>query len=348
MTVAIRKYKESDRNNWNEYVLNHADGSVFHLTHWKEVIEQAFGHKSLYLIAENGNSNSSGQIVGIFPIFIIKSFLFGKYLVSVPFAELGGPLSDDDHIQKKLLEKAESLAADEKADYLELRNRTPIDGYPTKSLYYNFKREIFPNLDDNMKAIPRKARRMIRVGEKKGLVSEMGHHLANEHYAIMAKSYHSLGTPTFPKKLYAKFLDIFGDKAHILRVRNENKVPVAAVMSFFFKDQLVPYWAGSVFEYRDLAPNDFMYWELMKYGCENGFKVFDFGRSKEGTGSFDFKRHWGFEPVQLAYQYHLVGASELPNLSPNNPKYRKKIEMWRKMPHFATKLIGPGIAKYLA
>jgi FemAB-related protein (PEP-CTERM system-associated) len=164
----------------------------------------------------------------------------------------------------------------------------------------------------------------------------------------MAKSYHSLGTPIFPKKFFDAFLEIFGDQSQILLVRNKDNIPVAAVMTFFFKDQVVPYWAGSLFEYRNLSPNDFMYWELMRYGCENGYNFFDYGRSKKDTGSFHFKRHWGFEPKQLAYQYHLNRVDEIPNLSPNNPKYKKKIEMWRKIPHFATKIIGPPIAKYLA
>ena len=111
---------------------------------------------------------------------------------------------------------------------------------------------------------------------------------------------------------------------------------------------MLPYYAGSLYEYRNLAPNDFMYWQLMKYGCENGYKVFDFGRSKVDTGSFNFKRHWGFEPKPLSYQYHLIKINELPDLSPANPKYRKKIELWRKLPLAVTKIIGPPIAKYLA
>jgi hypothetical protein len=91
-----------------------------------------------------------------------------------------------------------------------------------------------------------------------------------------------------------------------------------------------------------------MYWELMRYGCEHGYKLFDFGRSKADTGSFHFKRHWGFTPDPLAYQYHLVKLKELPNNSPSNPKYKKRIELWRKLPLPVTKVIGPHIAKYLA
>jgi FemAB-related protein (PEP-CTERM system-associated) len=351
---SIRHYNVTDKIHWDNYVERHPSGTLFHLTAWKEVVEQTFGHKSYYIVASNreqgGGSTPSNSfpIVGVLPLFRIKSVLFGDYLISIPFAELGGPLSDSRDVEKLMLADAEKLAVELGCDYLELRNRIPLADLPTKTLYFNFKREIFSDLEENMIAIPRKARRMIRQGEKFGLTAEFGNHLIDAHYQIMARSYHSLGTPIFPKIFFENFLTIFGDNAQLLLIRNKEKEPVAAVMTFYFKDQVIPYWAGSNFQDRKLAPNDFMYWELMKYGCENGFKFFDFGRSKIGTGSYDFKRHWGFEPVQLSYQYYLVKAKELPNLSPANPKYKKKIEMWRKMPLTATKIIGPRIAKYLA
>jgi FemAB-related protein (PEP-CTERM system-associated) len=351
--ISIRYYNDTDKTDWDNYVKRHPNGTLFHLTAWKEVVEQTFGHKSYYLTAFNNTPSSAPSsqyldIIGILPVFRIKSFLFGDYLISIPFAELGGPLSDSPEIDRLLVNHAEALAVEIGCDYLELRNREPVDDLPTKTLYYNFKREIFPNLDENLMAIPRKARRMIRQGEKFGLTAEFGHHLLDAHYQIMARSYHSLGTPIFHKKFFENFLTCFGDNAQLLLIRNDEKTPVAAVMAFYFKDQVIPYWAGSNFQDRKLAPNDFMYWELMKHGSENGFKVFDFGRSKLGTGSYDFKRHWGFEPAPLSYQYYLVKAKEMPNLSPANPKYKKKIELWRKMPLAATKIIGPHVAKYLA
>ena len=368
--------------------MQHPDSSVFHLTSWKEVIEQTFGHKSIYLLALNtepcavspssnsahhGNSEAGRRgskeqlnakdelppgfpaskpqaevIVGILPLFHIKSLFFGNYLISLPFVEIGGVVTDNEMVARELLDRAAEIAKEIGCDYVELRNRKPVFDLPVKSLYYNFRREIFTDDSQNMKAIPRKARRMVRQGGKKGLKSEIGNHLLTEFYDIFAKSYHRLGTPVFPVKLFKNLIKAFDNKVQILLIRSKDKTHIASVMTFFFKDQVVPYYAGSVFEYRNLAPNDFMYWELMRYGCENGYKIFDFGRSKIDTGSYHFKRHWGFEPVQLAYQYHFIKAKEIPNLSPSNPKYQKKIELWRKLPLSVTKILGPPIAKYLA
>ncbi len=222
-----------------------------------------------------------------------------------------------------------------------------MPGFETKSLYYNFRKEIFPDHDENLKAIPRKSRAMVRNAIKKGLTSEIGHHLLNEFYSILALNYHRLGTPIFPKKFFKNFLEAYERDADILIVRTPDGHPAAAVLFFVFKDQMVPYYAGSDFSFRRLGPNDYMYWALMKHAVDRGCTVFDYGRSKAGTGSFSFKKHWGFTPEPLAYQYHLVSLTELPNLSPANPKYRKKIEMWQKMPHSLTKILGPFIARNL-
>ena len=389
--ITIRPYRTTDQPAWDQYVENHPQGTIFHLTKWKNVIEKTYGHKAYYLIAventvgswqyavgrkrgqrsevrgqrsENKEQKSEVRsqksnyelsamsqelnIVGILPLFELKTLVFRHYLISVPFAELGGPLAENETICQQLVEKAIELTRTRKCDYLELRNEHTISDLVKKSLYYNFKKEISPDTDQNMQAIPRKARRMIRQGIKFGLYSEFGLHLLHDFYEILAKSYHQLGTPIFSKRFFRTFLDEFGTDAQILVVYDKKGTPIAGVLSFFYKDRVLPFYAGSLFEYRKLAPNDFMYWELMKHACERGFKVFDFGRSKIDTGSYHFKRHWGFEPVPLSYQYYLNRIDKLPNLSPANPKYQKKIELWKRLPFIATKILGPPIAKYLA
>jgi FemAB-related protein (PEP-CTERM system-associated) len=360
MMITIRFYQDIDRPLWDSYVLDHKSGTFFHLIGWKAVIEKTFHHKSHYLIAEsNGSStnpsnssnpsNQTHSIVGILPLFSVKSLLFGKSLVSLPFAAYGGILADNEEVAGQLFTKAKEITRFNGLDYLELRNRDKgIENLPSKELYVFFRREILEDLDSNMMAIPRKSRRMVRQGEKAGLTHEFGHkEFLSLFYEIFARSYHRLGSPVFSAGWFKNLLDEFKKQANILLVKNREGRPISSVLTFFYKDQVLPYYAGSLFEYRDLAPNDYMYWQLMKYGLENGYKLFDFGRSKVDTGSYDFKRHWGFEPEPLPYQYFLNRINEIPNLSPANPKYQKKIEIWRKLPFRATQIIGPHIVKYI-
>ena len=258
-------------------------------------------------------------------------------------------MADNQEVVNRLLDKAKEITCAEGLDYLELRNRDgAIENLPSKELYVFFRREIFEDLESNMTAIPRKSRRMIRQGEKADLSFEFGHEeLIPSFYQILARSYHRLGSPVFSVKLFDNLLREFKERVNILIIKDRGGKPISSVLTFFYKDQVLPYFAGSLSEYRDLAPNDYMYWQLMKYGHEKGYKWFDFGRSKVDTGSYDFKRHWGFEPEPLAYQYFLNRMKDIPNISPANPKYQKKIEMWRKMPFWLTKIIGPRIVKYI-
>jgi hypothetical protein len=88
-----------------------------------------------------------------------------------------------------------------------------------------------------------------------------------------------------------------------------------------------------------------MYWEVMRRACERGLRVFDYGRSKQGTGAYDFKKNWGFEPTPLGYEYHLVKARAVPEHNPLNPKYQLFIAMWKRLPLAVANRIGPYIVK---
>lgn len=340
--MQIRTVADADQQAWDDYVLRHSDGSVFHTIKWQQTIKKAFGHQNFSLLAED-----QGNIVGVLPLVELKSRLFGHSLCSIPFAELGGVVSDNEQISIALLNSATQQGHNLGCEYIELKNKVALPGLLKKDLYVNFSREIYPVVDDNLAAIPRKSRAAVRKGIKEGLVATFGDDQFDDFYEVMAHSYHQLGTPIFAKRFFQTFLDVFDDKCSLMVVRTKEGNLAAGVLSFYYKDRLLPFYAGSLFQYRKLCPNDFMYWELMKHGCEKGYKVFDFGRSKVDTGSYSFKKHWGFEPTPLAYQYQLITATEMPNLSPANPKYKRKIEMWRKMPFAMTKILGPPLAKYL-
>jgi FemAB-related protein (PEP-CTERM system-associated) len=341
--MSVRLYTDSDRTAWDEYVRNHPQGTFFHLIGWKAVVEKSFGHKACYLVAER-----HGRISGVFPLFSVKSMLFGRCMVSVPFATYGGILADNDNIANLLYGEAVNLNRRGGLDYLEMRSEKAGFGeLPTKELYYVFKKEIVADNDINFEAIPRKARRMVRVGIKNGLKERFGGiELLDPFYELFAASYHRLGTPVFSKRYLRYILYAFRDKASILIVSN-NGQPLSGVLSFYYKDQVLPYYSGAYPESQEHAANDFLYWALMSDSAEKGCRMFDFGRSKKDTGPYNFKRHWGFEPKPLEYQYYLNRISELPNISPNNPKYRRRIELWKKMPLWATKIIGPHIVKYV-
>ncbi len=339
--VTVRAFAASDAARWDAYVQAHPDATFFHRAGWQRVIEDAFGHRTHFLLAERG-----GKIVGVLPLAEIRSRLFGHSLGSLPFCAYGGIVADHDAAYRALDGAAQALAQELNVGALEYRNRVAQHArWPAKDLYVTFRQAIEPEIEANMNAIPRKQRAMVRKGIKAGLVGEIDADTTRFFQAYSA-SVHRLGTPVFSRRYFRLLKDTFGEDCEVLTITLGGKL-IASVLSFYFRDEVLPYYGGGVAEARGVAGNDFMYWDLMRRACERGLKVFDFGRSKRGTGSFDFKKNWGFEPTPLYYEYFLVKDREVPEINPLNPKYRLFIQAWKKMPLPLANAIGPHIVKNL-
>jgi FemAB-related protein (PEP-CTERM system-associated) len=186
---------------------------------------------------------------------------------------------------------------------------------------------------------------MVRKGIKGGLVSEIDDHVDGLH-RVYAESVRNLGTPVFPKRYFAALQQVFGDACQVLTVQHDRE-PVSSVMSFFFRDEVLPYYGGCTEAARPVAANDFMYWEVMRRAAERGCRLFDFGRSKYGTGAFSFKKNWGFDPEPLTYEYKLIRSVELPDINPLNPKYQLFIALWKRLPLPVANVVGPWLARDL-
>lgn len=338
--MEIVSLQSAQDQEWNDYVRSHDQGTPFHLTNWRDAITNAFGHESIYLAAKKGK-----KISGVLPITHVKSILFGNILSSVGFAAYGGILADDIEIFDFLLKKAEDTAKELNADYLDLKFlSSPPCNLPSTDLYVTFIKEISDDHEENLKAIPRKQRAMVRKGIKSGLQAIVSNDRLDDFYEIFASNVHRLGTPVYSQKWFQALLDAYGDDAEVLLIGYNGKI-ISGVLSFYYGDTVLPYYAASLVEFRKFAPNDFQYWELMKRAVNRGCRYFDYGRSKKGTGQFQFKKNWGFEPQQLDYRYILNKVQNVPEINPLNPKYRKKIALWKKLPLPITKIIGPLIVK---
>ena len=338
---AVRPFRESDRAAWNVFVRAHPEGTFFHLAEWQDVLRRTFGHQTHYLLAEQ-----SGEIRGVLPLAEVKSVVFGHALVSTPFCVYGGIVALDESAHAALETAARDLARRLEVGHLEMRNRQRRHpDWPCKDLYVTFRKEISEDAEKNMLAIPRKQRAMVRKGIKEELRVAIDE-TVDRHYAIYSESLRNLGTPVFAKRYLQILKETFGDACDIVTILKGER-PVASVLNFYFRDEVLPYYGGGTQEARAVAGNDFMYWQVMERGRQRGCRVFDYGRSKRGTGAFDFKTYWGFNPEPLFYEYFLVRCKEVPNLSPANPKYSKAIEVWRRLPLWLTQLTGPRVAKYL-
>jgi FemAB-related protein (PEP-CTERM system-associated) len=259
----------------------------------------------------------------------------------------GGVVAEDEPTAQALEEEAQALARSMGVQHLELRQLTRQHaGWPRQDLYVTFRKAILPEVEANMLAIPRKQRAMVRKGAKNGLVSAVDEGV-ERFFALYADNVHRHGTPALPQRYFEALRHTFGPDCEVQTVASADGQAVSSVLSFYFRDEVLPYYAGDAVAARELAANDFKYWELMRRACERGLRTFDFGRSKRDSGSFAFKKNWGFEPQPLHYEYRLYRRDAVPQHNPNNAKYRWMIATWRRLPLALANRLGPMVVRNL-
>lgn len=342
VTLTVHTLDDADDARWDAFVEGCPSATFFHRAGWRRVLSGSFGHDCYFLFVQRG-----GEIRGVLPLVHVKSRLFGNSLISNAFCVYGGPAALDDTAYDALDAAATELAERLGVDVLTYKLMAPRhdEWVRDSELYATFRKEISTDHDANMKAIPRKQRAMVRKGIKNGLRSEVDESAAR-FYPVYAESVHALGTPVFSRAYIDALRNEFGENCEILSIVRDQTV-VSSVMSFYFRDEVLPYYAGGTADARGAAAYDFMYWEVMRRAVDRGCTIFDFGRSKRGTGAFSFKEHWGFEAQALHYEYRLVRANEPPNINPLNPKYQLFIAMWKRLPLMVANRLGPLIAKDL-
>lgn len=347
MTVRIRPLDETNAVAWDAFVRTRPEGTFFHLSAWARVISQSFGHATHYALAEQ-----DGAVVGVLPLARMKTLLFGDLLASTPYCVYGGALAATPEAAASLEAHALQLQARLRTPCLEYRRLGgPDPGWVERpALYYTFRKAIVAMTGDEAKDmaanIPRKQRAEVRKGSKRGLEIRTDRD-ADALFHVYAESVRNLGSPVFPKRYFRALIEAFPDEADITTVLHDGRA-VASVLSFHFKQEVLPYYGGGTREARALAAADVMYWEVMRRAAQQrGATLFDFGRSKADTGAFAFKKNWGFEAQQLHYCYRLAPGARVPDNNPNNPKYRHFISAWKHLPLPVANAIGPHLVRGL-
>ena len=339
----VRPMTPAHAGAWDAFVAGHPQGTFLHRAAWAGLLERGFRYTTHYLLAEQ-----DGAVTGILPLARVKTLLFGDSLVSAPFLVYGGPLAVDPESAAALALAATDLQRRLGVPVMEWRFRDDaptLDGWQSRDdLYVTFRKTLSPDDDVNMKAIPRKQRAMVRKGIDKGLTS-IANRDVDTLFRIYAESVRNLGTPVFPRRWFRLLAEAFGDALDVVTILHEGE-PVSAVLNFYDeRGEVLPYYGGGTALSRPVAAHDFMYWEVMRRAVARGCTGFDFGRSKQGTGSFSFKKNWGFAPAPLRHRFHLAPGASIPDHNPLNPKYALFIKAWKRLPLPVANLVGPHIVR---
>lgn len=317
-------------------------GSVFHRPAWLAAIEHGTGQRAHGLVAER-----HGAITGWLPLTEIRSAIFGRALVSSGFAVGGGVMAERSGTALLLANAAQDLASHRRCATIELRGGTLPRGWDLHADgHCGFEAALATDDDAQLLAIPRKQRAEVRKGLAADLTLEIGASARDRaaHFAVYAESVRNLGTPVFPKSLFAAVLDRLD--ADILTIRHRGRA-VASVLTIYHDGAAMPYWGGGTAAARALRANDRMYFELMRHARARGCTRFDFGRSRTGGGPYHFKKNWGFEPAPLSYASWTAPGAQPRNADPASASHAARIALWKKLPLPLANLIGPPIARGL-
>ena len=327
------------------YLLGRADATICHTYAWSEMVVRTFGHRACYLVAREGD-----QIRGVLPLMHVKSRLFGNLLVSQAFGNYGGPLAKDRPALDALHHRAVELAREYNCESIEFRNIEPLPyDLQLRSDKVCMRLPLVPDPDELWRSFKSetKVRNHVRKAAKAGIVTDSGGiELLDEFYELYVIRMKQLGTPCYPRSLMHNIIESFPDSSRLFIARREG-VTVAVRLTVCFNGIVESCWGVTRVEYNRLSPNHALYWAALKHYCLTGASTFDFGRSTAGTGPYLFKKQWGTRQVDLHYQYWVRPGQELTIQSPDNPKYKRRIEMWKKLPLWVTRILGPRISRSL-
>lgn len=346
MVTALDLADPAQRRAADDFVMAHPDGTPFHRPAWLTAVARGTGNRAHMLAAVV----PSGQIVGLLPLHHVKSPLFGQALVSSGFAVDGGILASDPAAVAALTAACEGMARDGGIASVEMRGGpAPGEGWALhEGSHLGFARPLASDDEAELLAVPKKHRAELRKALANPALRVEGgrcvRHL-KAHYRVYSESVRNLGTPVFPARLFREVLAAFGEDADIL-VAYEGDRPVSAVLTLYHRGRVMPFWGGGIADARRLRSNELLYYRLMAHGRGRGMGVFDFGRSKTGSGQAAWKKSFGFDPVPLSY-HSWSATGERRDINPNSPQYQRRIDLWKRLPLPVANLIGPLIARGL-
>jgi len=305
------------------------------------------------------------SVRGVLPLVHLKHGIFGNCLVSLPFVDSGGILASCRKAEEILLSEAIKIGRATGAIRIELRHERPLASCnelsafcsetsqePLQIATRSDKVRMLLNLPESsemlMKSFKSKLRSQIAKPLKEGLTSRTGGvELLEDFYKVFLVNMRDLGSPVHSIKLMRHVLSEFSESSKII-VIYKAKEAVAAALVVGFEKMLRNPWASSLRKYASLSPNMLLYLRVLEYACDNGYQVFDFGRSSAGEGTYKFKEQWGAVPTPLYWHYIFLDG-KLPNLEGSEKeRFEKATRYWQKLPLVVTRVIGPSIRKHIS
>lgn len=342
-SCAVSECLDTDSAKWDKYVGQHPDGTLYHHFAWAGLIQKTLKQTPRYLKAED----EQGNIVGVLPLVNLKSLIFGNFLVSMPYFNYGGALANNEAIAAQLISESTKMADRLGVSHVQYRCSSDCmtDEFPVATHKVNMILDLPESQDALGKSIGSKRRSQIKRPIREGVSHKIGgKELVDDFYQVFCLNMRDLGTPVYSKKLFENIFDTFPNNTKICVVYWEGK-PVSSGFLMHYKDKLEIPWASTVRYANRISVNMYLYWQILSYAIEAGFKQFDFGRSTVDAGTYKFKKQWGAQPHQCYWYHYVPEGKALPDLSPDNESFGLAIKIWQKLPLAVTRIVGPSLVR---
>ena len=337
--MEIKKLERKDKGKWDEFVNGLDNSTIYHLSGWKDIVEEAYNLKTYYLFAEE-----DGEIKGILPLVSIDSKFLGNKLVSMPFVSAGGVLSNSPLADQKLISEATAIAENKGCDYIELRNISfDPNAVSSNSSFVTSILELKPDLIETYKMLPKSKRIDIKKANKRKKFIAIWNDAPKNFYHVYSQIMKDLGTPMHGYNYFDNILQVFPKNARILSIQLNERL-IGSYLILNYKNTVIGYSGGSLQKYKQYYPGDFANWTTIEYACRNGFKYFDLGRSTKGSSNHIFKQKYNTNTLQLFYQYYSIKSS-VPSYDLMKPRHRMFVNLWRNIPLGISKRFGPILRK---
>lgn len=331
---------------WDDYVLWHPEGLAYQLYAWRLAVEHAYGFKCYYFLAEE-----RGRVCGVLPLVDFRSFWARRRLISLPFCDVGGVLADDKEVEKALLNTAEKWRKENGISGLEIRRSIASEAAVDIMAQAKVRMVLdLPASSENLMAgFKSKLRSQVKKAIRDGLTFRLGGaELADTFYDIFASNMRDLGSPVHSRRWIQAVVKNYGERARVSLVHTPKGQPAAAGIILCGAETVSIPWASSLRRYNSLNPNMLLYWSLLTYAADNGFRKFDFGRSTPMQGTYRFKEQWGAKPQPLCW---IDSSRPQGGLFPSagGASVRNGLEnIWKKCPLGFCNLLGPKIRRCIS
>lgn len=333
---------------WDQFVEKHPFGWICHLSAWKQALEKSFRHMKGYYFVLLDNSGKNVQ-AGL-PVFHVKSWVTGNRLVSIPFATLCDPLiSTSDHMNK-LFKPVLELSDEIKCSYMEIRTLSSSSLIQDNQLgSTHFYKHHYLSLENEPEQLKKKFHRTcVRQRISRAIKSELKVRIGENEldlrnfYQLQLITRKRLGLPSQPYKFFKMLWETFAPSKQIqLLLAEKNNKSIAALIIFKFKDRVSAEFAVSDERFRDLSANHFLFWKAIKMAYEEGYKIFDFGRTSSSNESLmDFKRRWGTEVIDLPQFFYPKNKIGKKVINEESWKYEIMSKACKEAPDCLLQIIG--------